>query len=101
MTYFTRFSLILTSIIALAGCYHPEIQQGNNLSQQQISALKLGMTKEQVIAALGSPVLNDVFNPNRLVYIYTDLPNNNHYTEHKVILTFSNDKLTNIDGSYS
>lgn len=101
MTYFTRLSLILASIIALAGCYHPDIQQGNNLSPQQISQLKLGMTKDQVITALGSPVLSDVFNPNRLVYIYTNLPNSNVYTEHKVILTFSNNKLTNIDGSYS
>lgn len=88
MAKITNYLLLILFTIMLSSCYHPDIQQGNNLSKKEVSQLKLGMTKVQVINLLGNPVLDDVFRNDRLVYIYTDLPNHGDFTERKCFYIF-------------
>jgi outer membrane protein assembly factor BamE len=45
--------------------YHPTIQQGNVIEQEQINQLEPGMTKRQVKFLLGTAVLTDFFHLNR------------------------------------
>ncbi len=47
-----------------------DVQQGNFVSQEMVSQLKLGMTREQVRAALGTPLLVDIFHVDRWDYVY-------------------------------
>ena len=61
----------------LAGCanllpepYKIDIYQGNNLKIELIDELEIGMTKEQVIFLLGTPVVKHVFEAERWDYSY-------------------------------
>src|ERR1700741_478514 len=56
--------------------YRIEVQQGNFVSQEMLSQLKPGMSKEQVRLTMGTPLLADAFHADRWDYIYTrEAPN--------------------------
>lgn len=50
--------------------YKIDIQQGNVLSQEMISQLKPGQTRDQVRFLLGTPMIVDVFHEQRWDYVY-------------------------------
>jgi len=50
--------------------YKMEIQQGNYISQEMVSQLKPGMSREQVRFALGTPLVTDIFHADRWDYLY-------------------------------
>jgi outer membrane protein assembly factor BamE len=90
--------LLIISVLFIAGCgaikpYEVDIQQGNVLDKKTISKLHTGMTKEQVVDLMGSPVLGDAFCENRWSYVYTNQINGGKITEQKLDLDFSQDKL--------
>ncbi len=73
--------LVRTAILvaAISGCssvprivneYKIDVQQGNVLTQEMVSQLKPGLTKDQVRFILGTPVLMDMFHANRWDYVY-------------------------------
>ena len=49
--------------------YKMDIQQGNLLTQEQVSRLKPGMSKEEVRLILGTPLLTDIFHADRWDYV--------------------------------
>src|SRR5258706_4340478 len=82
IVYHYRRMLRLSSTLAvaalaapLAGCgvpripgitpYRMEIQQGNFLSQEAITKLKPGMSRDEVKLILGTPLLTDIFHADR------------------------------------
>ena len=76
---FSRFAGTLLLATVLSGCssvprivneYKIDVQQGNVLTQEMVSQLKPGLTKDQVRFVLGTPVLADVFHANRWDYVY-------------------------------
>lgn len=50
--------------------YRIDVQQGNVVSQDMVSQLKVGLTKDQVRFVLGTPLLTDIFHGDRWDYIY-------------------------------
>ena len=71
MTFF-RLAGMAFLIAIFSGCssvpriiseYKIDIQQGNVLTQEMVSQLKPGLTKDQVRFILGTPVLMDMFTP--------------------------------------
>ncbi|MDG6882553.1 Small protein A precursor [Phocoenobacter uteri] len=71
--------LLATVLLALGvtGCstvkkvvYRIDVPQGNYLEQSKIDLLKVGMTQEQVLYVLGTPVLRDIFGQNRWSYVF-------------------------------
>lgn len=50
--------------------YKIDVQQGNVLTQEMVSQLRPGLTRDQVRYALGSPVLTDIFHNKRWDYVY-------------------------------
>lgn len=55
----------------LSACvYQIDIQQGNILAQKDIDKLRPGLTKNQVIFVLGTPVVDDGFNDSKWTYLY-------------------------------
>ena len=94
--------------IAQAGCsvpripgitpYKIEIQQGNYLSQEMVSQLKAGMSKEQVRFTLGTPLLTDIFHADRWDYIYwRELPDGKRESR-RLAVFFEDGKLARVDG---
>ena len=68
--------------------YRMEIQQGNFVSQEAVSQLKLGMTKEQVRFVLGTPLLTDIFHADRWDYVYRRQKVNSNVLEHRKIAVY-------------
>jgi outer membrane protein assembly factor BamE len=46
------------------------VQQGNVLTQEMVSQLRPGLTKDQVRFILGTPMLVDMFHSDRWDYVY-------------------------------
>src|SRR6202171_3668457 len=52
------------------GVYKLDINQGNYVTSDQVDRLKVGQTRQQVRAVLGTPMLADAFHANRWDYPY-------------------------------
>ncbi len=52
------------------GVYKLDINQGNYVTQDQVDRLKVGLTRQQVKSALGTPLVTDAFHANRWDYAY-------------------------------
>lgn len=80
--------------------YKLSVQQGNVITQEMVDRLKPGMTRNQVEFVMGKPVLNDPFNDNQWIYIYSlEVPD--YFTQSfKMVLTFEDDTLATITGDY-
>lgn len=78
--------------------YRPNVQQGNWVTQQQISLLRPGMTREQVRFALGTPTLTPVFHSDRWEYPYFLKPGYGDTQERRFTVFFENDVLVRWEG---
>lgn len=81
--------------------YKLTVQQGNVITQEMIDRLEPGMTRSQVEYVMGRPVLQDPFNEDQWVYIYSiEIPD--YLTSVvKLVLDFDGDTLTNISGDFA
>ena len=98
-----RILLVLISAL-LVSCalptftpYKVEIRQGNLITPDMRAKLKLGMTQAQVKAALGAPLINDVYHANRWDYIYRFETNGELKDNQRLTLYFAKDVLKRID----
>jgi outer membrane protein assembly factor BamE len=78
--------------------YRMEIQQGNFVSQEMVALLKPGMTKEQVRFVLGTPLVTDIFHPERWDYVYWREATNGSREQRKLTVVFDNGQLARLDG---
>lgn len=93
---------------ALAGCnstkwgfpYKAPVQQGNWITSEQVALLRVGMTREQVRFALGSPTLTSVLHADRWDYPYYFKPGYGPPQERKFTVWFDNDKVVRWDGDH-
>lgn len=98
-------SLVILTLSAcskdkIPGVYRIDIQQGNQVTQEMLSKLEPGMTKSQVSFVMGTPMLIDVFHPNRWDYIYSFHPGNGQREQRRITLFFDDEeKLDYIDGN--
>jgi len=99
-----RKSLLLLLISGLfafsmtTGCvYRSSIIQGSQLDQRAIDRLEVGMTRDQVRALLGTPLVQDKFHPDRWDYIFysKNLPSSKE-TE-RLTIYFDGSKISKID----
>ena len=76
-----KFLLLPFLVLIITGCqllpentqlrsYRVLVQQGNVIDENKVEALKINMTKEQVVFLLGEPVVNNIFDKNRWDYVY-------------------------------
>ena len=103
-----RTTILLSLVTALAvallaGCsivYKPDVQQGNLLDGRNVAQLKPGMSKEQVLALLGSPSVASPFDQDRWDYVATLQHRGGKILERSLTLYFNNDTLTRTDGDF-
>ena len=101
-------ALLAAASLALSGCgsiyhaigaYRIEIQQGNYVSQEMVSQLKLGMSKEQVRFVLGTPLVTDIFHGDRWDYVYYRKPHNSNTVERRSLaVIFVDGRLAKLEG---
>ena len=94
--------LIILIPLLLSGCifapYKVEVQQGNYVNEDMVLKLKLNMTREQVLFAMGTPLILDPFHPNRWDYVYMTGRAGKVKRVRGVTLEFEGDQLARIDG---
>lgn len=91
------------SVFTLGAChviYRPDVQQGNLLIGKNVSELKPGLTKQQVVALLGSPSVVSPFNANQWNYVATMQRRGGTVQERTLTLYFDNDTLVRTDGNF-
>lgn len=101
-----RLSIIALALLLPACSYIPmapsvykiDIQQGNVVTQDMLSRLKPGMTRSQVRFALGTPLVTDVFHPNRWDYVYRYQKAGELTEQRRVTVVFENDVLLRVEG---
>jgi len=93
--------VLLGLALATQGCsfYKIDIRQGNTLDHEIIESLRVGMSKQQVVFLMGTPLVQDPFHTNRWDYVYTFQPGGGKMTSQHVCLYFEGDRLTKIDKS--
>ena len=99
------YSLVLSALLLSAcntakipGVYRINVQQGNDVSQEMINKVHIGMSKSQITFILGTPLLIDTFHPDRWDYLYSFHPGNGKREQRHITLFFSDDTLDNITG---
>ena len=104
-----RVALPFAALALLASCgfvptipgvtpYRIEIQQGNYISQELVSQLKPGMSKDQVRFILGTPLLTDIFHADRWDYVYWRERPGEKREQRKLTVHFEDGKLNRLDG---
>ncbi len=81
--------------------YKIDVQQGNVISQEMVSQLKPGLTKDQVRFVLGTPMLADIFHEDRWDYIYRLQKGSDSEVDQRVLSVFfdRDGKLTRVAGN--
>lgn len=87
----TVCAVLLLACLGACSIYKGDVPQGNIVSSEQLSGLKVGMSRAQVQQTLGSPLLQDVFNAQRWDYVYRSLKGTGQL-EQRVLTVFFDDK---------
>ncbi|MDN7426707.1 cell envelope protein SmpA [Burkholderia sp. AU16741] len=104
------------AVVALAGCssydsvtqriaqsitpYRITVVQGNFVSQEKAAQLQVGMTREQVRALLGTPLLADMFHADRWDYLfYFKRGSTSIVQQRDLVVNFSGDRLASWTGA--
>ena len=108
MLHAARVAAAIALAAPLAGCglpralgiapYKIEIQQGNFISQEAVSQLKEGMSKDQVRQIMGTPLLTDIFHAERWDYIYSRQTSDGKREKRRMAVFFQDGKLARVDG---
>ncbi len=97
-----KLLLFLVALSVVTGCapYKMDIRQGNFVTPETRERLKLGMSRNQVRALLGSPLVEDPFHPERWDYVYTLEHKRVVGERQRMTLYFTGDTLSRIDDTH-
>ena len=96
-----RFLASFALLAALTGCnlvYRIDVQQGNYVPEDVAAKVQVGMTKPQVRALLGTPLLNDIFHANRWDYYFSNVKRGRAEDRTRFSIFFENDKVVRFEG---
>lgn len=107
-----RFLRYLPALLPLAACsnvqmpdvtsaitpYRIDVRQGNYITQDMVSQLKPGMTRDQVRFILGTPLVADIFHAERWDYIYSFKPGRGEVQLRRFSVFFTDNKLARVAG---
>ena len=91
--------LMMALIVSSCSVLRPHkqtVEQGNIINHQQVERLHTGMTTAQVKEIMGDPIASNIFDDNRMSYIYTMERGYSTMTIKRVICTFKKGRLANI-----
>ena len=78
--------------------YRPDVQQGNFVSKEMVSQLKVGMTPEQVRFVLGTPLVTDIFHGERWDYPFRMRKGDGQVTTSQVSVFFKDGRVERFEG---
>lgn len=100
-----RIRTILISVslaLSLTNCMSYDfarrvVQQGNLLTQEKLSRLKIGMSKNDAAILMGTSLMSPMFNNDRWDYAFTLRKGNGQPNVQNLTLYFTNDRLARIE----
>lgn len=102
--HITMLTLFILACLGLTACpfppkiYRMDVRQGNYITSEMISKLKIGMSKEAVYEILGTPALTHFFEQERWDYYYYLKPGNgSSIIEKRLSIFFKGDKVTRLE----
>lgn len=78
--------------------YKVDVIQGNFVSREQVEQLQTGMTRDQVKAVLGTPLLTSLFHADRWDYVFTLKRQGVEPRTFKYTVFFKGDQLERFSG---
>jgi len=78
--------------------YKIDVIQGNFVSKEQVEQLRPGMTRDQVKATLGTPLMASLFHADRWDYVFTLKRQGVEPQSYKYTVFFKNDQLERFEG---
>ncbi|HKK56915.1 outer membrane protein assembly factor BamE [Marinobacter sp.] len=93
-------ALVLTLLIAgcaFPGVYKINVQQGNILTEEELTSLSEGMSKGQVRSILGTPLMVNPVDPTRDYYIFTFQRSGGEIREQRVVMYYENDRFSHYE----
>lgn len=96
-----RVLLIAALAVMLSGCnlvFKLPTRQGNVIEQKQLDQLKLGMTRQQVVYLLGTPIAASPFRPDHWDYTGYYKSPRGKVSSRTVTLRFEKDALISMEG---
>ena len=94
--------ILIVCSIAVSACikpYRPDIQQGNIINNSNLREIHYGMSKQEVLFILGTPMVIDPFNEQRWDYFYSKRNQYKSQTSQRLITAiFDGDKLIKLKG---
>lgn len=82
------------------GVYKISITQGNVILQNMVDQLRPGMTRNQVIFVMGTPLVRDPFHQDRWDYVYNFQPGGGARTQERITIFFVDDQLATVTGDF-
>ncbi len=87
------------SNIGFPGVYRINVEQGNIITEDMVEQLKPGMTRRQVRFVMGTPLIEDTFQPDRWDYRHTIRNGIETLSESRLTVFFEGDSLVNVTGT--
>lgn len=78
--------------------YKVDVIQGNFVSKEQVEQLQAGMTRDQVRAVLGTPLMASLFHADRWDYVFTLKRQGVESQSFKYTVFFKGDQLERFEG---
>jgi outer membrane protein assembly factor BamE len=91
----------LAGLAACSGVQFPyklDVRQGNYVTPEMTSQLRVGLNQAEVRNIMGSPLLIDPFHADRWDYVYRFVPGKGPIEERRMTLYFKDGKLTRVEG---
>lgn len=88
-------AVAVVTLMMTAGCstfqrviYRPDINQGNYLAPGDAAKIQKGMSRQQVVYTLGTPIMQDPFGSNVWYYVFRQQLGHKSVTQQTLTLTF-------------
>jgi len=103
---FRNIFVLLLTILLISSCaswlpdaHRQDVTQGNEIKQEALNKILVGMKKAEITPIIGNPTLKDPFHANRWDYIYRYVPGRGEAVQSRLTLFFEDDELIRIDDS--
>ncbi|WP_225639395.1 outer membrane protein assembly factor BamE [Candidatus Profftia sp. (ex Adelges kitamiensis)] len=94
---YLKILISTTIIILIIGCstfkqlvYYSNINQGNYITKTDMDKIYIGMTQEQVIYTLGTPIIQDPFGSSTWFYVFRQQLGHAVMSQRILTITFDN-----------
>ncbi len=99
-TLLIALSLGACGFLGFPGVYKINVEQGNIVTQEMVDQLQPGMSRRQVRFILGTPLVEDTFNPSRWDYPYILTNGDEVIREARMSVHFDGETLVDVTGDY-